>query len=388
MRLTHPVLLSIGFGLLAAPAFGAVKVGDPAAPIALDALIPAQPVENAALEALAGKAVVLEFWATWCGPCVAAIPHLNELADKFAGRPIQFLSVTDEEAAVIEKFLAARPIHGWVGFDRARSMWKAYGFEGVPVTVLIDASGKVAGIAHPETIKAGHLEDLLAGRAVKVAPLIAPNLPVLRSGIGEGPAPLLDIVVRPSLGGSQMTSGPGIHQWRGTTLRNLLSGVYGVNSAFVEVAGDDSVSYDVSVVGPRKQDEALQKMLPDLLSMAFQIGVRRETREAEGWVLTAPHGKPEQFNEAASSAGFTAWSGGHIRVIGETMEQLAGIAQSLLRKPVADRTGIAGRFDFDLEFDQSHPESFLDTLRKLGFALDPARLPVEYLVVTKTRATE
>jgi len=116
--------------------------------------------------------------------------------------------------------------------------------------------------------------------------------------------------------------------------------------------------------------------------------VRRETREAEGWVLTAPHGKPEQFNEAASSAGFTAWSGGHIRVIGETMEQLAGIAQSLLRKPVADRTGIAGRFDFDLEFDQSHPESFLDTLRKLGFALDPARLPVEYLVVTKTRATE
>ena len=81
--------------LAALPAFCGVKVGDVAPPLHLQRLIPDQPVDTS-LDALKGKAVVLEFWATHCGPCVEAIPHLNELVDQFAGR-IQFVSVTAED---------------------------------------------------------------------------------------------------------------------------------------------------------------------------------------------------------------------------------------------------------------------------------------------------
>ena len=387
MRTLRPVFLAIGTFLLIGRAFCAVKVGDPAAPIALDALIPAQPVENASLAALSGKAVVLEFWATWCGPCVAAIPHLNELADRFAGRPIQFLSVTDEEASVIEPFLKARPIHGWVGFDRARRMWNAYGFDGIPFTVLIDAGGKVAGITHPNGLTPEVLEDLLAGRPLKVSAPIPVDMSIPRASVENGPAPLLDIIVRPSsTTNPAVKSGPGIHQWKAWRLRDLLSTVYDVSESFVEGdAADDPTRYDVSVIGPRKQDEALRKTLPALLAVAFQVDVRRETRQKNGWVLSAPHGKPELFKEAASPGRSTTWGNGQIRVVGGTLEQLAGMAQSMLDKPVVDRTGIAGRFDFDLDYDQSRPESFLDALRKCGFALEPASLPIDYLVVSKAK---
>src|SRR5437870_3097657 len=95
MKLFSVLLLAI------APAFSAVKTGDSAPAIKLDSLTPDRPVAEA-LAALKGKAIVLEFWATWCGPCVDSIPHLNELVDKFAGRPIEFLSVTDEDSAVVE----------------------------------------------------------------------------------------------------------------------------------------------------------------------------------------------------------------------------------------------------------------------------------------------
>ena len=46
------------------------------------------------LDSLKGKVVVLEFWTTWCGPCVAAIPHLNELSEKYADKPVQFIAIS------------------------------------------------------------------------------------------------------------------------------------------------------------------------------------------------------------------------------------------------------------------------------------------------------
>lgn len=54
-------------------------VGSPAPEIVLDRLLPEQPVANAGLRALAGKAVVLEFWGIWCAGCTNNIAHLNQL---------------------------------------------------------------------------------------------------------------------------------------------------------------------------------------------------------------------------------------------------------------------------------------------------------------------
>jgi len=385
MRLHRYGIVAISVALLIAPAFSAVKIGDPAPPIGLDALIPVQPVENASLGALAGKAVVLEFWATWCGSCVGAIPHLNELVDRFANRPIQFISVTDEETAIVEEFLKTRPIHGWVGFDRAQRMAKAYGREGIPFTVLIDAKGKVAGLTLPESVKAGDLEDLLAGRPLTLSVWVQVDMSIPRVSLEDGPAPLLDIIVRPSsTGNSGMRSGPSLFQWKASTIRDILSNVYEVDFAFVRGdAAEDPTRYDVSVTGPKNQNEALRKLLPDLLAVAFQVDVRREKRESEGWILKAPHGKPDGLKDAAGYGGSANWGGGKVHVIGGDLAQLARITQSLLGKPVTDQTGISGRFDFDFQYDQKRPESLLDVLREHGFAFEPATLPLEFLIVTK-----
>jgi len=93
----HP--LAIAIVAVVAQCEADVKVGEPAPEISLDLLLPERPVADVILHALAGKAVVLEFWATWCGPCIAAIPHLNDLAAKFENRPVVFLAVTDEARA-------------------------------------------------------------------------------------------------------------------------------------------------------------------------------------------------------------------------------------------------------------------------------------------------
>ncbi len=104
---------------------GEPKVGEKPPPLGLERLLEAPAGAKANWAALKGKVVVLEFWATWCGPCVAAIPHLNELADQFKGKPVQFIAITDEDEKTIGSFLKKKPIRARVGLDTDKSMFKA-----------------------------------------------------------------------------------------------------------------------------------------------------------------------------------------------------------------------------------------------------------------------
>jgi hypothetical protein len=197
---------------------------------------------------------------------------------------------------------------------------------------------------------------------------------ISRTSLESGPPPLLDIIVRPSAGGNGgMSSGPGKYIQRNIPLRQLLSNVYQVPAVFVVGdAVEEATRYDVAVTGPRTEDKALRKLLPDLLAIALHVSATRETRQTDGWILTAPHGKPESLKEAASSGGSSRWGDGTLSMI-----------QSELGKPVVDKTGISGRFDFSLKYDGKRPESILEALREFGFEFEAATLPTEYLVVTK-----
>lgn len=88
-------------------------------------LLQAPPGTTLGAESVRGNIVVLEFWATWCGPCVMAIPHLNELAEKFKDQPVQFIAITAEDEATVKPFLNKRPIKAWVALDTDKAMNKA-----------------------------------------------------------------------------------------------------------------------------------------------------------------------------------------------------------------------------------------------------------------------
>jgi thiol-disulfide isomerase/thioredoxin len=154
-----------------------IKVGDPAPEIRLMELIPSQSVSNATLRALKWKAVVIELWATWCGPCVQSIPHFNGLVSQFANKQIQFISITAEDRLTVENFLKKRPIKGWIGLDygseqnlRLPRIAQAYGFSEVPHVILVDANGRFAGAMHPSLLNARHLNDLLSGKIPDLSP--------------------------------------------------------------------------------------------------------------------------------------------------------------------------------------------------------------------------
>ena len=70
--------------------------GKPAPKLALKGWINSKPLT---LENLKGKIVVLDFWATWCGPCLAAIPHTNEMMEHYADKGVVFIGVCAQRGA-------------------------------------------------------------------------------------------------------------------------------------------------------------------------------------------------------------------------------------------------------------------------------------------------
>lgn len=102
------------------------------------------------------KTVILEFWATWCAPCIAAIPHLNNLADKFSSNDVVFLSITSEELTLVENFLTRKKMKSSVVLDKLVGnvgvTQKNYGITGIPHTFLIDKRGILRWHGHPNNL--------------------------------------------------------------------------------------------------------------------------------------------------------------------------------------------------------------------------------------------
>jgi thiol-disulfide isomerase/thioredoxin len=270
---------------------GEPTVGAKPPPLQLEKVLQAPAGARASWDALKGKVVILEFWATWCGPCIAAIPHLNELADEFKGKPVQFIAITDEEENVVAPFLKKKSIHAWVGLDTDKSMHKDYAISGIPHTVVIDRKGKVAAITYPTALTKQHLEDLLAGKKLALAApergkgLRAGHLPGSKN---EAREPLFQVLIRPSdVSNSSSASGQGNITTLGSTVLDVLSSCYGINS--VRVVTNSSLpdgKYDFVVTTAAKRAKqpgtgcGRQWKRPSANAI-------RETREMDVYVLTA-----------------------------------------------------------------------------------------------------
>lgn len=96
------------------------------------------------LSAFAGKPLVLNFWATWCSPCVAELPDLDRLAA--SGVLVLAASTDHGGAAVVRPFLAKHGItHAHVVLDSGNDAVHAAGVVGFPTTLVIDAHGRLRG---------------------------------------------------------------------------------------------------------------------------------------------------------------------------------------------------------------------------------------------------
>ena len=160
------------FSISSAFAEAKLKVGDAAPPLKVGEWIQGEAIKEFSRD----NVYVVEFWATWCGPCVATIPHLDELHEELKDKNIVFIgqNCREDDMGKVKKFVEkmGEKMSYRVASDDTSEVKDGYMTvnwfnaaeqPGIPSAFVVGKDGKIAWIGHPQLLNADMLKEISAG---------------------------------------------------------------------------------------------------------------------------------------------------------------------------------------------------------------------------------
>lgn len=345
-------------------------------------------------EALHDKVILLDFWATWCSPCISSMPHLDELQATF-GKQLQVIAISHEKRDRLARFIQSTD-HQFLFAQDTSALKRLFPYRVIPHSVLIDANGIVVAITAPDKITAVTIEKVLRGESLE--------LPV-KEYRGEFD-PLYDYFqadtltrasfelqpYNPDLPSFTKEYGKGPFKNRRFTAYNmtidgLYRGAYQMSSLRLELEFDEALitwekednryCMDIIVSDPVELYAALRQQLTSTHPVKARIEKRTQDvvviQTLEGEVI-APEG--EHTNSTMSrSDGFTC--------VGATIKDFCMYLENygIFGYPVVDETGTSGAYQIDFAYDPENPETFKTAMGKLGLRYAKEQREIEVLVL-------
>ena len=390
------------------------KVGEPAPALRFAGLLQAPAETKVDWASLRGKVVVLDFWATWCGPCVRSIPGMNKLEAAHENDAIVFVHVTDEEQSVVTEFLKKTPMHGWVGIDDGGKTFTNYAVNGRPKIAVIGKDGTFLGwhdprflILEPDILKevltTGSSDRLWSTQGEHEDPLTG----VAREHAGGGKTRnLCDIVIRRSDTSSakRQSGGDSSGEWRfDRPLRKHIANFCGVQSTrMIDTVTLPEDHYDVIALGEHGSTPAMREAVCRLIGATFELARVREKRLMDVYLLkTLPRREPTltpswggvysdaETHLSAPSAEILERmkNGENYFFVLCPLSLLADGVSGAAGKPVISDLGELPEkaddvYSFCFPYSAEEPDGFLKALEEhVGLTLTPAEREVEVLVI-------
>lgn len=341
--------------------------------------------------------VILNFWGTWCGPCIQALPHLEALQKQFSN-DVQVLTITDESEERINRFLTKRELSLPVVLDHDRKLAAAFPYRMVSHTVVIDKDGVVRAVTTPEKVTEEILKKVIAGQPV--------DLPEKIDVIDFDPSKPLSgnenftyqVTVTPYQNGFPSMSNPfgvGVYRGRRILCINLApQSLYEVAYRFpvstrtvIEVEDKTAFSWTpqtaicFDLIVPDEMGENRFEIMKQHLGNLFPYRATIEKRLRDCRVLKPIAGQAIKLTPAAGGSEETSYSGRGFSMKNGSMKSVCEFLESMFNVPVIDETSLTGMYDVQLSWYNEDPNQIHEELRKLGLALTEERRAIEVLVI-------
>lgn len=342
------------------------------------------PVKSTSLRELKGKVVFIEFWATWCAPCVAGIPRSNRLVEKLKGTDFVFLAVTDEPVATIEKYLKKQEMKAWVGIDEARSSLKAFKIHGRPDGYLIGKDGTLLARIFPDSLQEEDVRAALAG-TFKPRAIERDDADFKTKGAADA-KPLFEVRVASGTGTKgMMRMGADMLEATHMDFAFSVAKIWDTTQTRVLVEAPVPKYLDFRAAAEPKAFPQARLLLRAAIEAAFSVSVAPETRMTEVLVLEKAAAGTLPAVVAADGDGpvkMGAMACGWGRLLGSiSVSEAARCLESELNKPVVDESKLTGPRAFDLEWKGNDRAAMDAALASIGLKLTPDKRKVDFLRV-------
>lgn len=356
-------------------------------------------LKNLSLSRFADQVILLDFWATWCGSCLEAMPKLEKLQQQFKGK-LQVVAVTTQPVSRIQSFLKNRPTRLLMAIDTAGRLQKYFPHRTIPHVVLIDSKGKVAAITNSAHITESVISDLLANKPLSL-PYKNDNVEFDFSAdyfkVDSNTSESFNL--QPAIPGIGTFSkvGQGIFKDRRLSLHNFqIDGMYRMayNQSYFRVKYEmDQKEFDynnprnlfcLDVIVPDASKAALLAYMRKKLPVYFDIKARMEKRKTPVYILKKS-GAPLNLKKSETFQEYFGGSSGSFESAGATLDQLAEYLEAFGKTgtPVLNETGILGYYELKLNWETEKKGAIKEILASLGLVLEKAERELDMLIISR-----
>jgi thiol-disulfide isomerase/thioredoxin len=361
----------------------AQEIGDTIPDYTFSDVINAEPFSIA--EMRGKKSLIIEFWATWCLPCIPAMDHLEKIQEQFAGQ-LEIITVSSDDRLRLLNYVEATDCKLRIAYDTSHS--SVFLYSSIPHTILVDDQGIIKAITRPNFVTPQIVEELISGRT----PTINEDPSIDHTALVDTLYQFEDErkkVVLTTFQSGLSTRTNIFHNENGEVSKYTIDNM-GIVSIYRELSNVissarivflDGLSFDDFPYSPENlmclevqyytnEIDAINIEVFTILNSVHTIKARKSRRKIDYYELTQIR---SVLTNSTNEFPELTYGGPFFSSQKQPIDKLTYYLENVAETPVIDCTGLLGNYDIELQWQLEVPKTLNLELSKFGLHIEKVK---------------
>ena len=394
MLIKKQIAISILFFLFTCLAFGQKPgslLGEKVTNLALNKIVNYD-LETTNISEFKDKIVILDFWATWCAPCIKAFPHLESLSKQFP-EDLQILTITSSDSEEkIKKFLTKFKIDLPIVLDSDRLLANRFPHSVISHTVVLDKDQKIVAITTPEKITSEVIQKIIDGKDIKLQEKKDNLAGSYKDHLPSDNTMFLFNFIPYNEGIPSEVGTVGFRNGRILRINHSVPSlhIYARNIPYYrriyEIEDWDKYSkpenlYSLEIIAPDKSEQEIRQMILSFIQQKFPTIVSKIEKRIRKVKVLKRNDEPLGLIESNPTSKYEyGFNGTDFGMINSPINPLALFLENTFQIPIIDETNLQGKYDVSFKHELDH-NKISQTLKSLGLELVDAERRIDMLIL-------